>query len=246
MYNPFSLEDKTILVTGASSGIGRATVIECSKMGATVVITGRNVERLQKTYDALEGIGHGQIIADLSGQEGIEMLVGQLPPLDGAVLCAGIPQTLPVQFSTRKKFDEVFNVNFFSPVEISRLLYKKKILKPESSLVFFASIAGIYSFSYGNCIYGSSKAALNAFMQYSAREFAARKVRVNSIIPGMVETPMIHKGTITEEQLERYLAKYPLKRFGRPEDMAYGVIYLLSDASSWVTGTSIVIDGGGI
>ena len=245
MYNPFSLEGKTILVTGASSGIGRATAIECSKMGATVVITGRNAERLQETFDALEGEGHRQVIADLSEQEGIESLVGQFPPLDGAALCAGIGLTLPVQFSTREKFDKIFNTNFFSPVETTRLLYKKKILKPESSLVFIASIGGIYSFNYGNGIYGTSKAALNSFMQFCAHEFAARKVRVNSIIPGMVETPFIHRGTISEEQLERYLAKYPLKRFGRPNDIAWGVIYLLSDASCWVTGTSVVIDGGG-
>lgn len=246
MYNPFSLEGKTILVTGASSGIGRATAIECSRMGATLVITGRDTGRLQETYDALEGTGHGQIIADLSVQEGIELLFGQLSPLDGAVLCVGIGLTLPVQFSTREKFDRIFNTNFFSPVETSRLLYRKKILKPESSLVFIASIGGIYSFNYGNGIYGTSKAALNSFMQYCAHEFAVRKVRVNSIVPGMVETPLIHRDTISEEQLKRYLAKYPLKRFGRPEDIAWGAIYLLSDASNWVTGTSMVIDGGGI
>lgn len=244
MYNPFSLEGKTVLVTGASSGIGRATAVECSRMGATVVITGRNVERLQETYDTLEGAGHRQVIADLSEQEGIDLLAGQLPPLDGAVLCAGRGLTLPVKFSTRKKFDEIFNVNFFSPAETARLLYKKKILKPESSLVFIATIGGIYSFKYGNGIYGTSKAALNSFMQYCAKEFASRLIRVNCICPGMVETPLIHGGTITEEQLERYKAKYPLRRFGHPEDIAYSAVYLLSDASSWLTGQDIVIDGG--
>ena len=245
MYNPFSLEGKTVLVTGASSGIGRATAIECSKMGATVVITGRNAERLQETFDALEGEGHRQVIADLSEKEGIESLVGQLPPLDGVALCAGIGLTLPVQFSTREKFDRIFNTNFFSPVETTRLLYKKKILKPESSLVVIASIGGITSFNYGSGIYGASKAALNSFMKFCAREFAVRQIRVNCICPGMVETPLIHRGTLTEEQYQQYMQTYPLKRFGRPEEIAYGAIYLLSDACSWVTGTNLFIDGGG-
>ena len=245
MYNPFSLEGKTVLVTGASSGIGRATAIECSKMGATVVITGRNAERLQETFNALAGEGHRQVIADLSEQEGIESLVGQLPPLDGAALCAGIGLTLPVQFSTREKFDKIFNMNFFSPVETTRLLYKKKILKPESSLVVIASIGGITSFNYGSGIYGASKAALNSFMKFCAREFAVRQIRVNCICPGMVETPLIHRGTLTEEQYQQYMQMYPLKRFGRPEEIAYGVIYLLSNASSWITGTCLFIDGGG-
>ena len=245
MYNPFSLQGKTILVTGASSGIGQATAIECSKMEAKLVITGRNVERLQETFDSLEGVEHQKVIADLVEQESIDLLIKQLPLLDGAVLCAGIGITVPIQFSTREKFDKIFNTNFFSQVELLRLLYKKKILKPEASVVLIASIGGIFSFNYGNGIYGTSKAALNSFMQYSAHEFASRKIRVNSICPGMVETPLIHRGTITNEQLDKYLAKYPLKRFGVPNDVAYGAIYLLSDASSWITGTSLVIDGGG-
>ena len=245
MYNPFSLEGKTVLVTGASSGIGRATAIECSKMGATAVITGRNAERLQETFNALEGEGHRQVIADLSEKEGIESLVGQLPPLDGVALCAGIGLTLPVQFSTREKFDKIFNTNFFSTVETTRLLYKKKILKPGSSLVVIVSIGGITSFNYGSGIYGASKAALNSFMKFCAREFAVRQIRVNCICPGMVETPLIHRGTLTEEQYQQYMQTYPLKRFGRPEEIAYGAIYLLSDASSWVTGTNLFIDGGG-
>lgn len=245
MYNPFSLEGKTVLVTGASSGIGRATAIECSKMGATVIITGRNTERLQETFDALEGEGHRQVIANLSEQEGIESLVGQLPPLDGVALCAGIGLTLPIQFCTREKFDKIFNTNFFSPVETTRLLYKKKILKPESSLVVIASVGGITNFNYGNGVYGASKAALKSLMKTCANEFAVRNIRVNCVCPGTVETSLIHGGTLTEEQLEQYRTKYPLKRFGYPKEIAWSIIYLLSDASCWVTGTSLFIDGGG-
>ena len=183
MHNPFSLETKKILVTGASSGIGRATAIECAKMGASLVITGRNAERLQETFDALEGEGHQQIIADLSEQAGIDFLVSQLPPLNGAVLCAGVGITVPIQFSTRDKFDKIFNTNFFSQAELIRLLYKKKILLKEASIVLLASIGGTSSFNIGNGIYGASKAALNSFMKYCAHEFASRKIRVNSICP---------------------------------------------------------------
>lgn len=245
MYNPFSLEGKTILVTGASSGIGRATAIECSKMGAKCIITGRNAERLQETYNTLEGKDHQQVIADLIEQENTESLVAQLSPLDGAVFCAGIGGiTIPIQFSTREKFDNVFNTNFFSQAELIRILYKKKKLKSSSSIIMIASIGGITSFNVGNGIYGASKAALNAFMKYCASEFANRKIRVNSICPGMVETPLITKGYITDEQYEIYKGKYLLKRFGTPEEIAYGAIYLLSDASAWITGTSLFIDGG--
>ena len=242
-YNPFTLKGKTILVTGASSGIGQATAIECAQMGAEVVITGRDTERLQATAD-LVGNLKAQIAADLTNQEDVERLVASLPPLDGAVLCAGNSTTLPLQFGSREKFDEMFNVNFFAPVELLRLMYKKKVLQKGSSVVLIASIGGTHSFMPGNGVYGASKAALNSLMKYAAREYASRKIRVNSICPGMVDTPLIHRGTITEEQLAEDAKRYPLGRYGKPDDIANGVVYLLSDASSWLTGHDLVIDGG--
>ena len=241
--NPFSLQGKTILVTGASSGIGQATAIACAQMGADVVITGRDAERLQATAD-LMGEAKGQIVADLIVQEDVEKLVAAFPPLDGAVLCAGNSTTLPLQFGTREKFDDMFDVNFFAPVELLRLMYKKKVLQKGASVVLIASIGGTHSFMPGNGVYGASKAALNSVMKYAAREYASRKVRVNSICPGMVDTPLIHRGTITEEQLAEDAKRYPLGRYGRPDDIAHGAIYLLSDASSWLTGHDLVIDGG--
>lgn len=246
MYNPFSLTGRTILVTGASSGIGRATAIECSKMGATLIVTGRNAGRLKETFDMLEGQGHQRIIADLSEQTGIDDLLLELSPLDGAVLCAGIGLTVPVKFATREKMEQLFNTNFFSPAELIRLLYKRKLLKIGSSVVFMASVGGVVSFNYGNGVYGASKAALNSYMRFCAREFAPRKIRVNSICPGMVETPLITGGSITEEQYNVYKDRYLLKRFGKPQEIAYGAIYLLSEASAWTTGTSLFIDGGDI
>ena len=242
-YNPFSLQGKTILVTGASSGIGQATAVVCAQMGADVVITGRDSDRLQATADLMET--HNAIIAaDLTNNDDVERLVAALPPLDGAVLCAGNSTTLPLQFGTREKFDDMFNVNFFAPVELLRLVYKKKILQKGASVVLIASIGGTHSFMPGNGVYGASKAALNSLMKYAAREYASRKVRVNSICPGMVDTPLIHRGTITEEQLAEDAKRYPLGRYGKPDDIANGAVYLLSDASSWLTGHDLVIDGG--
>ena len=242
--NPFSLEGKTVLVTGASSGIGQATAIACSCLGANVVVTGRNAERLQATVGQLQKQPAAQIEAELTNYDEVENLVASLPPLDGAVLCAGNSTTLPLQFGTREKFDEMFDVNFFAPVELMRLMYKKKKLQKSASVVLIASIGGTHSFMPGNGIYGASKAALNSVMKYAAREYASRKVRVNSICPGMVDTPLIHRGTITEEQLAEDAKRYPLGRYGQPEDIANAAVYLLSDASSWVTGHDLVIDGG--
>lgn len=209
------------------------------------MITGRNAERLNEVYNLLPTASdNAQLVADLTSADDVERLVAQMPQLDGVVMCAGNSTTLPLQFGTREKFDEMFGVNFFAPMELLRLLYKKKVLKKGASVVLIASIGGTHSFMPGNGVYGASKAALNSVMKYAAREFASRRVRVNSICPGMVDTPLIHRGTITEEQLAEDAKRYPLGRYGQPEDIAHGAIYLLSDASSWLTGHDLVIDGG--
>ena len=244
LYNPYSLEGKMILVTGASSGIGRATAIECSKMGANVIITARNEERLKETLAQMEGEGHRLILAELTNQEDLNRLVEEIDYLNGLVLCAGKPKTLPFQFCTRDNFNEVFDINFFAPVELLRLLVKKKKLVKESSVVFVSSIGGVRAYGASNAIYGASKSAVDSIMKTCARELAAKRIRVNSVNPGMVETKLIHVGMITEEQLEADKKTYPLQRYGKPADIALGIVYLLSDASSWVTGHPLVIDGG--
>lgn len=246
-YNPFSLSGKTILVTGASSGIGRAIAIECARMGARMIITARNNERLQETYGQLatsEAGQHKQIIADLTSIADVQNIVSEIDAVDGLVLCAGKGLTLPFQFATREKFDDIFNINFFAPVELMRVLYKKKKLNRNGSVVILSSLGGTQIFGGSNSIYGASKAALNSIMKFCAKEFSARMIRVNSICPGMVDTPLIHRGTLTEEQLKEDMGRYPLKRYGRPEDIAWLAVYLLSDASAWVTGQGMVIDGG--
>lgn len=243
-YNPFSLDGKTILVTGASSGIGQATAIECSKLGAKVIITARNEARLNETLSMMDGDNHQIIIAEQTNEDQVKELVSNVPALDGLVLCAGKAMTLPFPFCSREKYDEIFDVNYFAPVELLRLLVKKKKLNNPSSVVFVSSIGGVESFTLGNGIYGASKAAINSTMKFCARELAAKKIRVNSVNPGMVNTKLIQGGSVTEEQHQLDMQKYPLKRYGEPEEIAYGIIYLLSDASAWVTGHSLFIDGG--
>ena len=242
--NPFSLVGKTILVTGASSGIGQATAVACSKMGAKLVITGRNAERLQETFEQLEGGGHVQCTAELTCEDDMKRLVEGCSELNGLVLCAGKGAMLPLAFSDTAKFKDVFETNFFAPVELLRLVAKKKKLARQSSVVFVSSVGGNDIFATGNAMYGTSKAALRSVMRFFANELSGRGIRVNSVNPGRVNTKLIQSGKLSDEQLQADIAKYPLKRYGEPEEIAYGIIYLLSDAASWVTGQSLIIDGG--
>lgn len=244
MRNPFSLEGKTILITGASSGIGRATAIECSRMGAIVAITGRNAERLNDTFLQLEGEGHMQIIADLSKEADAAELIATLPELNGAVHCAGFVKTLPIQFINTESLTSVMDVNFMAPTLISAQLVKKKKLVKGSSIVFISSIDGPLISNIGNSIYAASKGAVGAMSKAMALELAPKKIRVNCIQPGMIETEILSNGFISAEQLEEEKKRYPLKRFGKPEEVAHSAIYLLSDCSSWVTGSNLLIDGG--
>ena len=242
--NPFSLKNRTILVTGASSGIGRATAIECSRLGAHMILTGRDNSRLQQASEELEDGRHLSIAADLTQEDQLLNLVDQLPIVDGVVLCAGQGTVVPFKMADRKKINPVFEINYFAPVELLRLLIKKKKLANESSVVFVSSIGGVDSITIGNSIYGASKAAFNSAMRFCALELAPKKIRVNSVCPGMVNTNLIKGGAVSEEQHQADMQKYPLKRYGEPEDIAHGIVYLLSAASSWVTGHSLVIDGG--
>ncbi len=247
MYNPFSLEGKTVLVTGASSGIGRGIAVECSKMGAKVVINGRNKERLQKTFDQLEGEGHIQIVADLSKQEDIERLANEVPELNGFVNSAGIPKICLVKRIDRQTLEEIMNVNAFGPILLTSQLLRKKKLQKKSSIVLIASISGVCMANTGEGPYAATKAALAGYTKTAAFELAAQGTRVNTICPGLVPTEILTLSNemFSEDQLkETMYGRYPLKRVGTPEDIANGAIYLLSDASSWVTGINLVIDGG--
>lgn len=243
-YNPFNLNDKTILITGASSGIGKATAIECAKLGAKIIATARKEELLKSLMNELNGTGHSYLITEMADMESIKKLTTEMPSLDGVVLCAGTLLTTPIKFCTPDKFKSIFNLNLFSNCELIRLLYKSKKINNSASIVFISSIGGMNVHSIGNAIYDASKAALNSFMKSCAREFANKLIRVNSVCPGMVNTKLIQIDNLSEEDKVEDMKKYLLKRYGEPEDIAYSVVYLLSDASSWVTGHSLVIDGG--
>ncbi len=243
MFNPFSLADKTVLVTGASSGIGKAIAIVSSKMGARVVITGRNRQRLDETLVQLHGKGHKAIIADLSRQEEIKLLIDEVPELDGIVNCAGLTIPKPFKFYSNEDAEKVMQVNFFAPMIITRDLVKSKKLKKGSSIVFISSINGLWVSSSGGSLYAASKGAVNGLCKTLAIELAPH-IRVNTVNPGMVNTGIYDSGIVTKEQLQEDAKKYPLKRYGEPEEIANAVVFLLSDASSFMTGSHLLIDGG--
>jgi NAD(P)-dependent dehydrogenase (short-subunit alcohol dehydrogenase family) len=242
--NPFSLENKTVLITGASSGIGRAAAIECSKMGAALIITARNEERLEETFSRLEGDEHKKIIADLSVMEDIDKLVDTIDQLDGLVNNAGINKLLLPQFINEHDLKMTFQVNTIAPILLTQKLLKKKKLRRGASIVFISSVAGVFGVTPGNSMYSASKGAINGFMKNIALDLLEKGIRCNSVNPGMVETNIMEHGMVTEEQLEKHKKQYPLGRFGKPEEIAYAIIYLLSEASAFVNGTALVVDGG--
>ncbi len=244
VFNPFTLEGKTILVTGASAGIGKSIAVSCSKMGAIVIITGRNMERLEETRVELSGEGHKAIPADLTKISDLQSLALQLPLLDGIVYCAGIGQRKICKMLTSEDVDEVMNVNFKSSVLLQAELLQTKKIKKAASIVFLASRAAS-SPSIGNAVYSASKGAVISYAKCLALELAPRQIRVNCICPAMVWTDLILQGGLTEEDLEEAQLQYPLKRYGQPQDVANLAIYLLSDASSWMTGSCVDLTGGG-
>ena len=242
-FNPFSLNGKTVLITGASSGIGRGIAIACSRMGARLVLNGRNEAGLHETQALLFGELHQIAIADLTDYAMLEKMVSSLPPLDGIVHCAGIGQRVLCKQLNEQDIDLVMDANFKSPVILQTELLKMKKVNKKSSIVFISSIAS-ESPTFGNAMYCASKGAINSYANCLAIELAPRQIRVNIIQPAMVWTNLIFKGGITEEDLREDEKKYPLKRYGTPEDVANLAIYLLSDASSWMTGSSIKLTGG--
>lgn len=243
-FNPFTLEGKTILVTGASSGIGRGIAIACSKMGATVIINGRNEQRLAETMTEMQGEENISLAADLSDSNSLTEMVSRLPKLDGIVHCAGIGQRVLCKQLQEADLDTMMDVNFKAPVMLQTEILKQKKINKGASIVFIASIASD-SPSIGNAVYSASKGAIISYANCLALELAPRQIRVNCILPAMIWTDLILKGGITEEELKEDEKKYPLKRYGKPEDIANLSIYLLSNAAAWMTGSSIKITGGG-
>lgn len=242
-FNPFSLEDKTVFVTGASSGIGRGIAVMCSKMGAKVIINGRNESRLQETLAQMEGEGHRMVAGDLTNVSTITTVVYFLPKLDGVVHCAGVGTRVLCKNIVESDIDETISINFKAPILLQTEILKQKKINKGSSIVFIASISND-SPTVGNALYSASKGAIISYANCLQLELAPRMIRVNCISPAMVWTDLIFKGGLTEEELHQDEKSYPLKRYGRPEDVANLAVYLLSDASSWMAGSNVKITGG--
>lgn len=238
----FSLSGKTILVTGASSGIGRGIAIACAKAGACVVLNGRNVARLNETLSHMSGEGHVVLPADLTDAEQRQALVEQVSELDGLVQCAGVMNRVPCKSIGQEDIDAVFAPNVEAPILLQAELLQERKIKKGASIVYMASIAP-RSAETGNALYSASKAAIIAYAKCLSLELAPRQIRVNCISPAMVWTDLALSGA-TKEELEQDQATYPLKRYGKPEDVANAAMYLLSEASSWMTGSNVEITGG--
>lgn len=247
MYNPFSLDGKTILVTGAGGGIGRATAVACSRMGATLFVTDINEETLAETLSLLETEGgrkHRMFTADLTNDEALDKMSAEMPQLDGIVCNAGISKVLPIQFLNAADMERIMAINAFAPMYMTQRLYKKKLINKGGSIVYTVSISGVKMVSMGGVMYAVSKNALDAFMRNAALEFAARNIRVNSVNPSRVKTPLIQNSVYSEEEVAKDLQTYPLRRYAEPEEIANSIVFLLSDAASYITGHALIVDGG--
>ena len=249
--NEFLLNGKTILITGASSGIGKETALLISEYGASVYLTGRDKGRLNETFEQVNQANnashvthHVQYPVDLTVEAEMDALVADLPPLDGIVHCAGIVGPLPSKFITGEDIDKMFSINYNVPVTLTSKIIRKKKLLDHASVIFMSTIATKNPY-FGGALYSSSKAALEAYSKTLALELMPKGIRSNCLLAGLVDTPMIvspaEKG-MQEEALGRYLQRYPLG-IGAPKDVAATVLFFLSDASKWITGTNLILGG---
>jgi NAD(P)-dependent dehydrogenase (short-subunit alcohol dehydrogenase family) len=249
MFNPFSLENKTVLITGASSGIGRQCAIDCSKMGAKVVLVARNEERLNATLSKMDGEGHLVVAQDLTNfdivPETVKQIVEKVGPLNGVLHCAGISNTEPLKLYGVERLEEFFRANVFGAVMLTKEICKlKNCNKDGTSIVFFASVAAIVGESCKSA-YSMTKGALISTTRSLAVEYSKKKIRVNSVSPGVIETPINANQNYMKDPVLRaqFEAKH-LLGLGQTTDISNACIYLLSDASRWVTGQNLIVDGG--
>lgn len=247
--NPFTLKGKIILITGASSGIGRQIAYSCSEQGANVFLVARNKERLVGTYTGLKGKNHGYILKDIADYSQIDTIVQscikELGKISGFVHCAGIEETRPFNLYQTNLFEQMLSVNLFAGLEFSKIISKKNIYDSNGcSFVFISSIMGILG-QPGKVTYCSSKAAILGAVKAMALELAEKRIRVNAISPALIETELSvrMKENIGEEAYSKITEAHPLG-LGKPEDVANATIYLLSDGARWVTGSNLIVDGG--
>lgn len=241
---PFHLNNKTILVTGASSGIGQQVAISISNMGGNLVCIGRDIEKLKQTMKYLKKGQHQIKVCDLTEEEQVKNIVEQLPLLDGIVNCAGTLKTFPIKFLNKDKIKETFSINYEAQVLLTSEITKKRKLKNCASIVFLSSISANHPY-IGGSMYSGSKAAIEAFSKTLAIEFCHQGIRSNCLSPAMVKTPMYDEAekNVSKEKFLEHVKKYPLG-VGTADDVANAAVFLLSDASRWISGININLDGG--
>jgi len=242
--NPFTLKNKTILVTGASSGIGAETSIKVAEMGANVILSARNKKRLKETFSKLPKGNHQIIPADLTNSEDLRVLIKNIKGIDGIVHSSGIVRPFPIKFIGTKQINEMFDINYQGPVLLTSQLFRAKKINNGASLVFMSSISSQFPHK-GGALYSGAKAAINTYSKTIALEYAIKNIRSNVINAAMVKTPIFDEAekAITKKIMDKHGERYPLG-FGSPEDIANAIIFLLSDGSKWITGTEIKMDGG--
>ena len=249
-YNPFSLVNKVILVTGASSGIGAQCAIDCSRMGAKVILIARNEERLKLTLNRMEGDGHLILPFDLSSSDGlketVKEVVGQVGKINGVVNCAGISSVTPLKLVTDDLLDQFFRTNVYAAINLSKEVTRAGNYDKEGgcSIIFLASIMGLCG-EKCKTMYSATKGALIAAARSMACELAKNRVRVNVVSPGAIETPINAKlPHMADPELRKELEGKHLLGLGACTDISHACIYLLSDAAKWVTGQNLIVDGG--
>ena len=243
--NPFSLQGKTVLITGAASGIGKATALLCAQMGAITILVDLNEEGLKQTSAEIESPGQCSIHPlNLTDDEAVSVFVGTLPKLDGVVSNAGIVKSLLAKFNEKEDMEKIFQINTFSHINLIQELIKQKKLNKGASIVLTSSMSGVFCGLAGGSLYGATKAALVGYAKALAVELAPRGIRVNTVHPGMIETPLTKDTALSAELLAEDAKNYPLGRYGKPEEIAAAMVYLLSDATVWMTGSKLLIDGG--
>jgi NAD(P)-dependent dehydrogenase (short-subunit alcohol dehydrogenase family) len=238
-----SLQGKTILITGASSGIGACLAKYCDELGASVILTARSADKLAALSTEMRN--NTRIIqADLTKESDLQNLISELPIIDGFVHCAGKIQPFPIKFIKQKHIDDLFSINLNSAILLSSALLKSKKLNQGASVVFISSISAEFPYM-GGSLYSASKAALTSFARSFALENASFKIRANIVEPALVKTEMFEqtKGAYDENEFEKFISHYPLG-VGEPQDVANTIAFLLSDLSKWITGTTIRMDGG--
>lgn len=244
MDSPFSLAGKKVLITGGASGIGKAAALLCAQMGAELYLADLNKPGLDKTVSEISGSPVQAFAADLTDGGQLDALVSSLPKLDGVVSNAGIVFSLLARFNEPSDMEKIFKINTFSHINLVQELIRQKKLNKGASIVFTSSMSGVYCGLPGGSLYGATKSALAGYAKALALELAPRGIRVNTIHPGMIQTPLTQGTSLSQDVLDEDAKNYPLGRYGKPEEVAAMMVYLLSDATVWMTGSQLLLDGG--